>query len=94
MGPDVEKLDGRYFEHGTHLAAFSDVDKMKGIIDSLWSLLDDIDTLSDQIKPTTKQGYHNFYIHAMRLAKIRHNYVATDGYSLFIVQKPKYMRCQ
>jgi hypothetical protein len=87
MGPDVEKLDSRYFEHGTHLATFSDIDKMKGIIDSLWSLLDDIDTLSDKIKPTTKKEYMNFYHHAMYLAKIRHNYVASDGYSLFIVQK-------
>ncbi len=52
----------------------------KPISNILWKLLDDIDTASDIIKPTTEAGYKKFYEHAMKKAAERFKYLISDGY--------------
>ncbi len=52
----------------------------------LWCMLDDIDTMSDQIKPTSLVGYKRFYEHAMRFVAKRFRVLSSDGYKIF---KPK-----
>lgn len=56
----------------------------KGAAEKLWGLLDDIDTLTDVIKPTSLQGYASFYRAAVKYAEQRHLILTSDGYSLFI----------
>jgi hypothetical protein len=50
----------------------------------LWKILDDIDTLSDQIKPTSmKLGSHAvFYNLTMERVAKRHDILHSDGYNL------------
>lgn len=49
---------------------------------ALWQLLDDIDTLSDQIKPASHGGFAIFYERVLDIAKKRHLYLKSDGYKL------------
>ena len=49
----------------------------------LWSLLDDIDTMSDVIKPHDLKGYQAFYSQALRLSEKRHKVFFSDGYKLW-----------
>lgn len=48
----------------------------------LWDMLDNIDTLSDQIKPTDELGYRTFYQKAMNIAVCRHDVMKSDGHTL------------
>ncbi len=50
--------------------------------EALWQLLDDIDTLSDQLKPVNIAAYTRFYERAMDIAKRRHLLLKSDGYKL------------
>ena len=52
--------------------------------EKLWGLLDDIDTLTDVIKPTSLHGYVRFYQAAVKRAEQRHLVLVSDGYSLHI----------
>lgn len=56
----------------------------KEAAEKLWGLLDDIDTLTDVINPTTLQGYARFYQAAVKRAEQRHLILISDGYSLHI----------
>lgn len=56
----------------------------KEAAEKLWGLLDDIDTLTDIIKPTSLQGYTRFYQSAVKRAEQRHLVLVSDGYSLHI----------
>lgn len=56
----------------------------KGAAEKLWGLLDDIDTLTDVIKPTSLEGYAMFYQAAVKRADQRHLILISDGYSLHI----------
>ena len=50
--------------------------------EALWQLLDDIDTLSDRLKPSTAEGFGAFYYRALDLAKQRHALLKSDGHTL------------
>jgi hypothetical protein len=50
--------------------------------EALWQLLDDIDTLSDQIKPSELGGYQRFYQRASSIAQHRHLLLKSDGHKL------------
>lgn len=50
--------------------------------EKLWDLLDEIDTLSDKIKPRNLEGYIAFYKRAIELSMERHKILTTDGYVL------------
>ena len=52
----------------------------------LWQILDNIDTLSDMIKPTGLKGYAAFYKGVMTRVRERFNILVSDGYTL---QLPK-----
>jgi hypothetical protein len=56
----------------------------KDAAEKLWGLLDDIDTLTDIIKPTTLEGYARFYQAALVRCNRRHLILVSDGYSLHI----------
>ena len=56
----------------------------KDAAEKLWGLLDDIDTLTDIIKPTSLQGYARFYQAALVRAERRHLVLVSDGYSLHV----------
>lgn len=56
---------------------------MKREAEALWSLLDDIDTVSDVIKPTSLQDYMRFYNYTMMKVSERHKYLKSDGYQLY-----------
>lgn len=59
------------------------------IAEELWTLLDDISTLSDIIKPRTEAGYQMFYQRALQLAEKRTKYmVCLDGQTLLTPEKP------
>lgn len=49
---------------------------------ALWDIIDDIDTYSDIIKPTTLEGYKTFYQKVMKLVQRRHKY------NKFIFEEP------
>ncbi len=49
----------------------------------LWAMLDDIDTLSDSIKPSSIEGYEKFYSAALQFANKRHLILKSDGHGLF-----------
>ena len=55
------------------------------IIEALWQLLDNIDTLSDICKPTVNdpKAAMAFYSNAMRYAEERFKYMQSDGYKIF-----------
>jgi len=50
--------------------------------EKLWGLLDDIDTLSDVIKPSTLEGYEAYYARTQQKASERHDVLYSDGYRL------------
>ena len=56
----------------------------KQAAERLWRLLDDVDTLTDVIKPTSLKGYISFYESAMVRVKRRHEVLVSDGYSLHV----------
>jgi hypothetical protein len=58
---------------------------MREIAEQLWSLLDNIDTLSDICKPTEKnpKAAMAFYNNAMRYAGERFKVLQSDGYKLY-----------
>lgn len=56
--------------------------KYKKIAKKLWNILDDIDSLSDIIRPNDLNGYKEFYKIAMDKVNLRHNYLESDGYNL------------
>jgi hypothetical protein len=60
----------------------------KEIIESLWDLLDDIDTLSDICKPTIDKpgALMVFYNNTLKLAAKRFEYMKSDGQKLFNIK--------
>jgi len=48
----------------------------------LWQILDNIDSLSDVIKPTTPKGYAAFYHGVMNRIGERFKVLTSDGYTL------------
>ena len=60
--------------------------KLKKIADELWGLLDNIDTLSDMIKPVEEMGYKHFYDCSMKETEKRHKFLHSDGYNLTLIQ--------
>jgi hypothetical protein len=63
-----EKVDHRYFEAA----------------ERLWQILDNIDALSDMIKPTSLKGYAAFYQGVMNRVGERFKILISDGYNLFL----------
>ena len=57
-------------------------------INQLWMLLDDIDTLSDVIKPSTHEEFQAFYKKAMELAGQRFKHFYSDGQNIFLKRNP------
>lgn len=64
-----------------------DISKLseREIIEALWALLDNIDTLSDICKPTldNPKAAMAFYSNAMRYANERFKYMQSDGYKIY-----------
>lgn len=48
----------------------------------LWKILDNIDTLSDVVKPTTLKGFEFFYKGVMNRVEERFKVLTSDGYML------------
>jgi hypothetical protein len=71
------------FDNRMRLEKIDSVKKLRHIVEQLYTLLDDIDTLSDMIKPSDIQEYKLFYTAAIKKAESRHMYIETDGYNLF-----------
>lgn len=61
------------------------------IMEALWNLLDNIDTLSDICKPTIAdpKAAMAFYNNAMKYAAKRFDYMKSDGYKLFTIEQFK-----
>lgn len=58
--------------------------------EELCTLLDDISTLSDIIKPTREEGYKMFYKRALQLAEKRSKYmVSLDGQTLLTTKEAR-----
>lgn len=64
-------------------------DEMRVIAESLWSLLDDIDTASDIFKPIDAEGYEAFYRYAMKQSEKRFKFLESDGYNIFTKNEMK-----
>lgn len=57
----------------------------KSRAEALWQILDDIDTLSDAIRPSDLGGYRAFYEAAMKMAVKRNEILESlDGYTLSV----------
>lgn len=54
----------------------------KQAAEELWDLLDDIDTLCDQLKPENERGFKTFYSLALKICEKRHKIMQSDGYVL------------
>ena len=67
----VGELDINACEH-----QYKDISKV------LWSLLDDIDSMPDAIKPISIEGYKTFYKRAIEKSLERHKYLKSDGFKL------------
>ena len=52
---------------------------------ALWDLLDDIDTLSDMLKPDGLKSYELFYKKVMEIQRKRHEYMESDGDVLTLI---------
>lgn len=52
----------------------------------LWQIIDNIDSLSDMVKPTDIRGFAAFYNGVMARVGERHKLLVSDGYTL---QLPK-----
>jgi hypothetical protein len=63
------------------------LERERKISESLWILLDDIDTASDVFKPDNLESYKAFYDYAMKKQGERHKYLISDGYNLTTKQK-------
>lgn len=64
-------------------APMPDDTRYKEAAEKLWSILDDIDTASDMIKPTSLEGYKAFYRYAMKQVGARSKILESrDGYTL------------
>jgi hypothetical protein len=74
---------------GSPLAEVTDADQLREMADKLWSLLDDIDTASDQFKPSNEAGCRRFYEYAMKKAGARHAIITSDGYDLYLPSTAK-----
>ena len=59
----------------------------KAAAEQLWGMLDDIDTLTDIIKPTSLEGYARFYQAAVQRCNRRHEVLVSDGFSLHIPKR-------
>ena len=60
------------------------------IAEELWTLLDDISTLSDIIKPTKEEGYIMFYKRTLQLAEKRSKWmVSLDGQTLLTTEEAR-----
>jgi hypothetical protein len=62
---------------------------MRDIAEQLWSLLDNIDTLSDICKPTVNnpKAAMAFYNNAMKYAAKRFELLQSDGYKIYTKQE-------
>jgi hypothetical protein len=78
-----EEVIKSYIESEKGLVSY--LREWKSIAESLWSLLDDIDTSSDIRKPTIEkpQSLLGFYKQALEYADKRFNYLKSDGYGLY-----------
>lgn len=59
-----------------------DVKAYKEAAEKLWKLVDEIDTVSDVIKPSDEKGYIDFYVTVMNFVEQRHKFLQSDGYLL------------
>ena len=71
---------------GAPLDEFSDVEQLQAMCDKLWSILDDLDTLGDMLKPAEEAGYRQYYELTCRRVEQRHEVLESDGYKLFLPQ--------
>ncbi len=68
---------------GTPIESISDATRLQSICIQLWTLLDNISTASDAIKPSDEAGYRSFYAAAMKQADFRDKLLFSDGHKLF-----------
>ena len=69
----------------TEAVQIASIDRRYSAEGRLWGMLDDIDTLSDAIKPTNLKEYKEFFRAAIDFANKRHLILKSDGYNLFDV---------
>jgi hypothetical protein len=83
MSKEPQKLNQG--EGNIHKTPVSSSLSMREIAEQLYSLLDNIDTLSDICKPTVNnpKAAMVFYNNAMRYAGERFKYMQSDGYKIF-----------
>ncbi len=60
-------------------------EKWEHIAEDLWCILDDIDTVSDMVKPPQ----NDFYKYVMKQTEKRFKVMGSDGYDLFPIIKEK-----
>ena len=68
-------------ELGTELHTVTDAHKLQRLVEHLWQIIDHIDTLDD----IAKDNDIFYREHVRKWQEKRHEYVKSDGYSLFIV---------
>jgi hypothetical protein len=71
---------------GKPLSECNDIDFLRGEVEHLYQLLDDIDTASDMFKPcdSNKGSFEGFYNYAMRRQAHKSDCLESDGYKLYL----------
>lgn len=64
-------------------------DNFRQSAEGLWSLLDDIDTLGDAIKPTDFNGFVRYWEAVHRVLRKRFKHFKSDGYKLYTEEEWK-----
>jgi hypothetical protein len=72
--------------YGQPLSECEDVQFLRGQVEHLYQLLDDIDTASDMFKPcdSNKGSFEAFYEYAMRRQAAKSDKLESDGYKLHL----------
>jgi hypothetical protein len=69
---------------GTPLKEIQDIGVTRAMAEKLWATLDDVDTLSDVLKPHDEASYKRFYDSTMKIVAKRTEQLTSDGYELFL----------
>lgn len=67
----------------------SKLEKIRYAAEKLWGIIDNVDTLSDTIKPSNDLGYKKFYDAVMNRVGKRFKYLSSDGFNLFTFDEIK-----
>ena len=83
FGVPMAKNMNRDNTFGKPLKEIDDIPWLRNAVDTLWSIIDDIDTADDRFK----ENIIGFRKYTMKKQSERHKVLVSDGYDLFLESK-------